>query len=345
MKALQLIANGKLEYRDLPAPGRQKKEEVLLRVAFSGICGSDIHRAYHDGAYHYPLVMGHEFTGVVEEADEASRFSSGQRVVPFPLLPCYRCHSCQIGAYAQCQDYSYIGSRQDGGFAEYVVVPEANLYPVPDHVELMHASMTEPCAVALHGVNKLHIKPGDSAAVIGGGPIGNMVAQWLCIRGCRPVFVADIDQAKLKLAAGMDFVPVNSSRNDPVAQILKQSGGGVQKVVEACGLPATFRQALQVAAPFGEVVFLGNISGQFKVNEAEFSSILRRELVIYGTWNSKIVPRGQDEWTAVLKYMDRELTVAPLISHTPDLSQGPEIFQALTDGRLPGYRKVVFRVS
>jgi L-iditol 2-dehydrogenase/galactitol-1-phosphate 5-dehydrogenase len=170
------------------------------------------------------------------------------------------------------------------------------------------------------------------------------VAQWLHIRGCAPVFVADIDTSKLQLAADMGFIPINSAEVDPVTRIKEESQGGVQKVVEACGLPQTFLQAVQTAAQFGEIVFLGNINGTFSIGEKDFSSILRRELVIYGTWNSRIVPRGQDEWTAVLDFMDRGLELAPLISHTPDLEQGPELFRAIAKGDLPSYSKVIFKI-
>ena len=245
--------------------------------------------------------MGHELSGIVEKSFPGGRFQPGERVVVFPLLPCRRCLPCQSGDYAQCLDYDYFGSRRHGGFAEYLYVPEFNLLPVPERVPLEHACLTEPCAVALHGVNRMNIRPGQSGCVFGAGPVGNMVAQWLALRGCRPVFVVDIEAEKLALAREMGFEPVDAAAGDPVAEILARTGGaGADRVVEAVGLPRTFLQATQAAARSGEVVFLGNIRGQFVVGEKDFSSILRRELTILGTWNSKVVPEGRNEWTTVL---------------------------------------------
>jgi L-iditol 2-dehydrogenase/galactitol-1-phosphate 5-dehydrogenase len=321
------------------------EDSVLVRVAYSGICNSDLHRGFGGGAYLYPLVMGHELSAVVEKSFAGSRYRPGDRVVVYPLLPCRRCIPCQTGDYAQCMDYDYFGSRRHGGFAEYLYVPEFNLLPIPQAVDLAHAALTEPCAVALHGVKRMGIRPGESGCVFGGGPIGNMVAQWLALRGCRPVFVVDVDPKKLSLAEEMGFVPIDATAGDPVAEILSRTAGnGADRVVEAVGLPKTFLQATQAAARGGQVVFLGNIRGEFRIGEKDFSSILRRELTILGTWNSKVVPEGHNEWTTVLEFMGGGLRIAELISHTPELEEGPEIFRGIIEGSLGSYRKIVFRI-
>ncbi|CAN0170251.1 unnamed protein product, partial [Chrysoparadoxa australica] len=272
------------------------------------ICGSDIPRGIAGKAYHYPLVMGHEFSGIVAENKQASSFKEGDRVAVFPLIPTNKNETAyHTGDWAQLKEYDYFGSRRDGAFSEYLRVPEVNLFRIPDHVKTRHASMTEPAAVALHGVRKMHITAGDTGVVIGGGPIGNMCAQWLRIHGCDQVIITDIDDRKLKIAEDMGFQTINSAKRDPVEAILSQTNGeGAQRVIEACGLPQTFLQALDVAARAGEVVFMGNIVGEFAIGEKAFSTILRRELNIYGTWNSKIFPKGTDDWTTVLIYMDRD---------------------------------------
>jgi len=202
--------------------------------------------------------------------------------------------------------------------------------------------MTEPCAVALHGTGKLTIQAGDTGAVFGGGPIGNMAAQWMRLRGCSRIFIVDIDDRKLAISSEMGFIPVDSRKGDPVEQIKAQTGGaGVDRTVEAIGLPQTFLQAVQVGARFGEVVFLGNIRGSFQVGEKDFSSILRRELTIRGTWNSRVVPESRNEWTTVLSHMGTKLQVAGLISHTPRLAEGADIFRRVL-GRREFFNKVVF---
>jgi L-iditol 2-dehydrogenase len=342
MKALVLTGNATLELKDVPEPVSPGPDWALVRVAFCGICNSDLHRGFESAAYHYPLVMGHEFSGTVEEpAAAAARFPRGARVIAFPLIPCKRCVPCQTGDYAQCVDYDYLGSRRDGAFAERVWVPEANLMPVPDGTSLQDASMTEPCAVALHGAGKLSIKPGDAGAVFGAGPIGNMAAQWMRLRGCQRVFVVDIDERKLALAAEMGFSPVDARASDPAEQIRQMTGGaGADRVIEAIGLPGTFLQAVQCAARFGEVVFLGNIRGSFTIGEKDFSSILRRELTIYGTWNSRVVPEGRNEWTTVLSHLGGRIEVARLISHTLPLAEGAEAFRRIL-ARTEFFNKVV----
>jgi len=342
MKALVLVGDKTLEYKEVPEPVRPGPGWALIRVSYSGICNSDIHRGFEGASYHYPLIMGHEFSGVVDEPAAGSRFPRGARVIVFPLIPCRRCIPCQTGDFAQCLDYDYLGSRRDGAFAEKVWAPDANLLSVPDGVEMRDAAMTEPCAVALHGVGKLSIHAGDTGAVFGAGPIGNMAAQWMRLRGCARVFLVDIDRQKLSLASDMGFVPIDSQNGDPVGQLLESTDGyGADRVVEAVGLPQTFLQAVMAAARFGEVVFLGNIRGSFQIGEKDFSSILRRELVIRGTWNSRVVPEGRNEWTTVLSSLGQTIEVARLISHTPRLADGVDVFRRVV-ARTESFNKVVF---
>ena len=209
---------------------------------------------------------------------------------------------------------------------------------------MIHAALTEPAAVALHGVKKLEITPGSIGVVFGGGSIGNIVAQWMRIRGARDVIIVDIDEKKLELAKEMGFISLNSIKEDPIESILAYtSKDGADFAVEACGLPITFLQSIKSVRRFGQVVFMGNISGTFEIEEKDFSDILRKEIKIFGTWNSKVVPKRQNDWSAVLKYMDKELQVGSLISHIPGLSEGEEVFRKLYD-KTEFFNRVVFKV-
>ena len=346
MRALLLESPGRVVFHQhRPAPTDAPTDDsILVRVAACGVCGSDLPRGFDSGgAYRYPLVLGHEFSGVVEE--DGSGFSRGERVAVFPLIPKPGEKAYLTGDYAQTTNYDYFGSRRDGGMQELLRVPAQNLFRLPEAVKLLHAACTEPAAVALHGVRKLHLQAGDVALVIGAGPIGNLTAQWLRLLGASRVLVSDIDPAKLELAATMGFEPVDARAHDPVKRVLELTAGeGAARVVEACGLPATFLQAIQCAATFGEIVFMGNLHGEFRIGSRDFSRILRRELTIHGTWNSKVVPRDDDDWSTVLRHMDRELQIAPLITHTPTLEEGPEVFTRLREGR-GNHHKVIFRVT
>ena len=344
MKALVLHNDKVLTYQEVEMPAQIEGRDVLVRVTASGICGSDIGRGFGGKAYHYPLIMGHEFAGIVEESFKGSKYQIGDRVAVFPLLPCKRCEACQTGDFAQCTSYDYYGSRRDGGFAEFVAVPEENLFPVPNHVQLLHAAMTEPAAVALHGVRQATVAVGSKAVVYGCGPIGNMTAQWLRIAGCSTVMVVDIDPLKLDIARQMGFVTINSLERDPVEAVTELTKGcGAQIAIEAAGFPATFLNAIRSVSRMGQVVFMGNIHGKFEIDEKDFSNLLRNEIKIYGTWNSKITPRGIDDWSTVLMMMDKQLIVAPLISHTPNLSEGEKVFNAIVN-KQGFFNKVIFKL-
>lgn len=346
MKALVLEAPGRFAFHaDRPEPTDNPGADCLrVRVAACGICGSDLPRGFDEGgAYHYPLVLGHEFSGVVEEAGHG--FSPGDRVAVFPLIPRPGEPAFDTGDFAQTTRYDYFGSRRDGGMQEILRVPAANLFRLPDRVRLLHAACTEPAAVALHGVRKLRIQAGDTGLVLGGGPIGNLTAQWLRLHGCARVLISEVDPRKRALADEMGFETIDASTGDPVQALLEATGGrGAERVVEACGLPMTFVQALACAATFGEVVFMGNLHGEFRLGEKAFSSILRRELTLHGTWNSKVVPRGTDDWSTVLKFMDASLHIAPLLTDTPLLEEGSSIFDSIRHRRAY-HNKVIFRIS
>jgi L-iditol 2-dehydrogenase/galactitol-1-phosphate 5-dehydrogenase len=345
MKALSLLQNGELVYGEVDTPARPEGRYCLMRVAGAGICGSDIHRAFEHGAYHYPLIMGHEFSGIVEETPRNSLFRPGQRAAVFPLIPCMSCPACQGGDYAQCSDYDYLGSRRDGAFAEYVWVPEQNLFILPEHVDTLHAAMAEPCAVSLHGIRKLPLSGGERAVVFGGGSIGNMSAQWLRILGCGEVAMVDIDAQKLKIAGKMGFHTFDAADGDVVKAVVEWTGGaGADIVVEACGLPLTYGQAIESAARFSHILFLGTLNSTMSLTPQHVSAILRRELVLHGSWNSRMVPRGSDDWSTVLRFLDRELQVDPLISHRISLDEGPAFFSRMREGK-KHVNKVLFALQ
>ncbi len=346
MRALLLKAPGQLVYTEAKGPSSDKilQNTVRIRIHACGICGSDIPRAFDEGgAYHYPLVLGHEFSGFVDE--DNNHIPRNTPVAIFPLIPKPGEPAFSTGDYAQTRNYDYFGSRRDGGMQEYLDIPFENLFPIPDHLDPLHAACTEPAAVALHGVRKFTIEGGENALVIGAGPIGTMAAQWLKILGCRDVFVADVDSRKLEIADSLGLETLNAVDGDIVEQLLvKTNGKGVDKSVEACGHPKTFVQAIKSAATFGEVLFLGNLHGTFEIGQSDFSGILRKELVIHGTWNSKVVPKGMDDWSTVLRYMDRELKIAPLISDTVPLHDGEKIFKSIRERR-KWHNKVLFQIN
>ncbi len=331
-----------IEERMPPLGIKELKNKVCLKVLSAGICGSDIQRAFNNKAYYYPLVMGHEFSGEVILSSESSAYRNGDKVVVFPLVPCMNCPSCQIGEYAQCFQYKYFGSSLDGGFCEYIIVPEANLVRIPEHVDIIHASMTEPCAVAFHGVKKMNILPGETGLVMGAGPVGLMAAQWMKVNGCKEVFITEVDEKKIEIAEKLGMTAINSNKDDVVDFVMKATAGkGIKYIIEACGLPITFRDSILCGSRQGKILFMGNILGNLVLAENEVSNILRKELTIFGTWNSRNVPTNNNEWSTVLDYLDKKIIVEPLISHIVPLSAGPDIFNRINK-KQEYFNKVIF---
>lgn len=345
MKALVLENKEKIAYKEIEGPEKVGQNSVLVKVAAAGVCGSDLIRYGKGKAYHFPLVLGHEFSAVVEEAEEGSKFKKGDRVAVFPLLPKYSDPYSKIGEYGVSSEYDYFGSRRDGAFSEWLYVPEENLIPIPHYVSLVHAATVEPAAVALHAVLKFDIPANATALVIGAGPIGALAAQWLRILGCSRIIVAEVDKKKCEIMKDLGFEVINADECNTVEKVKELTNGkGVNLAVEGCGLSITFLQTIEVVGVFGQVLLLGDLNGDVTLKDSLVSSILRREVKLYGTWNSKVTPIGNSEWEMVLSHMDKDLNVEALISHTPDLSEGVKLFENMVTRKI-WHNKVVFAIS
>ncbi|MBQ3126942.1 MAG: alcohol dehydrogenase catalytic domain-containing protein, partial [Clostridia bacterium] len=237
MKAAVLYGNEDLRYDDYPTP-EVKPGMIKVKVRASGICGSDIPRVLHNGAHFFPIVLGHEFAGdVVEIGEGVTNVAVGDTVSGAPLVPCMKCADCQQGNYALCRHYSFIGSREQGSFAEYVVIPAINAIKYDSSIPYIQAAMFEPAAVALHGVMCNDFAGGGYVAILGGGTIGMFTAQWARIFGGRKVVVFDILEERLELARelGADAT-VNTSEPDFMEKAMAITGGhGYDYVFETAG--------------------------------------------------------------------------------------------------------------
>ena len=319
--------------RPEPGPG-----EVLLRIAFCGVCGSDIPRTFVKGTYRFPTIIGHEFAGTVERCGPGvTGFAPGDPVAVFPLLWCGRCPACEQGKYVQCADYDYLGSRHDGAFAEFVVAPQRNLLPVPAGVSLAAAAMTEPAAVALHAIRRAGDVVGQTVAVFGVGPIGLLVGQWARIMGAGAVLLFDIVPEKLAMARSLGFdLAFDSRQVDPVGMVVRESGGpGAHVCIEAAGVPTTMLQALGAVRLGGRVVLLGNPAADVTLPAALISQLMRREMTVLGAWNSEysLFAGAADDWRTVLRAMGAgRLLVDPLITHRAPLTAAFDALRMMRDG-------------
>ena len=318
MKAAVLHAINDLRVESIPRPS-PGPGEVLLRIGSCGICGSDLPRVFTKGTYTFPTVCGHEFAGTVVALGAGADLAIGTAVTVFPLLWCGRCQECERGEYARCHDYDYLGSRSDGGFAEYVVAPQRNCLPLPAGVSLEEGALTEPAAVALHAVKRAGLKAGETVAVFGAGPIGLLVAQWARALGAVRVLIFDIATQNLQLARSLGFSEVfDSTVTDPQQQVEELTNGrGADVTIEAAGVAATFTAAVSTAAAGGRVVMLGNPSGAVTLSAQLISRMMRRELALIGTWNSSYSVTGlADDWRTVLAAVAAgTIKLQPLITH------------------------------
>lgn len=318
MKAVDLKAINQLELveKEKPTP---KKGEVLIHVMACGICGSDIPRVYETGSYHFPTVLGHEFAGeIVGIGEEVSKDYLGKKVAVFPLLPCNECEFCQSGYYAQCENYSYFGSRTDGGFEEYLVVPLFNLVLLEDHVSYEEGAMVEPATVAQHVVNKAEVSVGDNVVIYGAGPIGVMVAQWAQINGAGKVLLIDIDPTKVAFARELGFTNVcNSQEQDAESFIIETlSGKLADAAIEATGSSAAFDQCAKSIRTFGRVVLLGNPHSDMVLKQKTYDQFMRKEGSIVGMFNSIYKHFPKNEWQVTAQAIaNKQLMLKPLVTH------------------------------
>ena len=344
MKACVLHNIGDLRVEDVAVP-IPKKGEVLLKIKFSGVCGSDIARVFSKGTYKFPTIPGHEFAGeIIDAAGTENSGLIGKRAAVFPLIPCMKCSACQIGEYAQCSDYNYFGSRCDGGFAEYIAVPVWNLVMVPDRLSCEEAAMAEPAAVAIHALRQSGIEIGDNIVIFGAGPIGLMIGQWAKAWGADKVLLVDIDRNKLDFAKTLGFKYVwNSSSGDAVEWIKDNTEGrGADIALEGAGVSSTLEQCFKCTRPFGRVVAMGNPAGEMKLSQKAYWELLRKQLKIMGTWNSSFVSLPKNDWALALRSMEAgKLNVKPFITHKVSLNQANEVL-TMMHNRTEFFNKVMF---
>lgn len=346
MKAARLYQPGDLRIEEVECPVLQKGQ-VLVKVHAAGVCGSDLPRIMLTGTYHFPCIPGHEFSGEVVECDKTvTKFRKGDRVAAAPLMPCMVCEMCRKGFYGQCESYDFLGSRRDGGFAEYVAVPEENLLLLPDSVSYREAAVIEPAAVALHGLYKLHLNGNKTAAVFGCGAIGLLCICQLKLLGVSSIAAVDIETEKLKLAEklGADVV-INSLEEDPVKRIFQEYKKGVDAAVETAGTPVTQEQCIRAVKSRGEVLFLGTAHKNVIFPPETFERIVRNELCIFGSWNSYSAPYPGKEWREIIRYLEeKKLSFEPLITQTYPLERIPEIIADMAQRQFP-YIKVMFEIA
>ena len=338
MKGLVWTGPDRIEIRELPRP-RPSPYEVLVKVSHVGICGTDLHiwRGQHPRATP-PLVMGHEFSGVVAEPGQSVEgFTAGEGVVVYPVIGCGECSVCRTRGEYICGRLGLIGIDRDGGMAEYVAIPARKLHRLPPGADLAHAALIEPVAINLHTLSRCAFTSGATVAIIGAGPIGACIAIAAHAAGAGQVLVSDVSAFRLGVIRELGFRAVDAARDSLREAVLEATAGeGADFVFEATGIPRAARGVEQLAAIGGALVIVGIFPQPVPL---DLRRIAFHELTLVGIRH--YTPAEFDR--AVADVASGRMDVAPLITDVYPLERAVEAFERSAAGA--DTQKLLIRAS
>src|SRR4051812_28249121 len=284
MKAIRLTAIGApLHEQQIEVPG-VGAADVLIRIRAAGICHSDAHyRAGVSPVRALPMTLGHEVSGVVQVVGaNVDNFKPGDRVCLHYLVTCGQCVFCLAGNEQFCPGAEMIGKHRDGGYAEFIALPERSVFHLPDGIGFEEgAIMMCSSATSLHALRKARFQPGETVAVFGVGGLGISAVQLAEHLGASQVFAIDINPHKLRIAEEFGAVAIDATSEDPVAQLQAFTDGqGVDVALELVGLPATMRQSVRSLATLGRAALVGLTTQKFEI--APYAELLNKEAEIIG---------------------------------------------------------------
>ena len=348
MKAAVVFGKNDIRFMDWEEPQIQRPDEVKIRVRACGICRSDVPRVFAGTARYYPIILGHEFSGIVEAAGEEAEKAGirpGDHVAGVPLIPCFQCPDCAAGNYSLCKQYSFIGSRQQGAYAEFVVVPVRNVVKLDPDVPFEKAALIETATVALHGLflaglDEKTAPQAASVAVTGVGTIGLLAVQWARILGAKRITAIGRDGERLELARRLGATDtINTREEDAEARAAELTGGvGFSYLFDSAGAPETIRQCFHLAANKAHVCLIGTPTADVTFSWREWELINRKEFNLTGSWMSYSAPFPGREWEyAVAAMRDGSLLFEEAMLHRRfDLSQVREAFDCFEKEKVRG---------
>jgi L-iditol 2-dehydrogenase len=314
MKQSVMTSPGVIEMREMPVP-QPAPTEVLLRIKRIGVCGSDIHVWHGKHALTpYPVVQGHEVSGVVEKVGSSVRgFSAGETVTFQPQVTCGTCYPCRHGAYHICDNLKVMGFQTTGAGSEFFAVDADKVLKLPKGMDVEHGAMIEPEAVAVHALGRAGSVKGLKVLVLGAGPIGNLVAQTARGLGASQVMITDVSDFRLGKAreCGIELC-VNPSTTDLAAAAVKEFGDGkADLILECVGSPATITQGIAVARKGTDIIVVG-VFGDKPV--VDMGTVQDRELRLIGT-----LMYQEPDWKKAIELVSSgKVKLAPLITdHFP----------------------------
>jgi L-iditol 2-dehydrogenase len=311
MKQSVMTSPGVIEIRDVPTPVPGPKE-VLLQIKRIGVCGSDIHVWHGKHALTpYPVVQGHEVSGVIEKVGSSVHgFSVGEAVTFQPQVTCGVCYPCRHGAYHICDNLKVMGFQTTGAGSEFFAVDASKVLKLPAGMDIEYGAMIEPEAVAVHALNRAGSVAGRTVLVLGAGPIGNLVAQTARGLGASRVMITDVSDFRLGKAGecGIELC-VNPSKMDPAAAVTQSFGEDeADLILECVGSPATIAQAVAVARKGTDIIVVG-VFGDKPV--VDMGTVQDRELRLIGT-----LMYQEPDWKKAIELVKSgKVTLLPLITN------------------------------
>jgi threonine dehydrogenase-like Zn-dependent dehydrogenase len=316
MRAFAITGPSQGEVRHIPMP-EPGPGEVVVRVAYTGICGTDYHIWKGDFVYtRFPLTNGHEFSGFVDRLGPGvSGWREGDRVAVDPTLVCMACDQCQKRQTNHCRSWGAIGDTTPGAMAEFVVAPARNLYRVEDHERLDLAAFTEPLACVVWGMERLRtVLPGSRAVIFGAGPIGSMWTHMLATSPAAEVAVVDVADEKLVVARTYGATSTFVAGPDLAEQLRERTGGfGFDILVDCTGVASVIEGMFAHAAPVARFLYFGVAAPSARISISPFD-VYHRDWEIIGSMAiNTTFQRARDHLAA------GRIDVAPLLSQVGTL--------------------------
>lgn len=330
MKAASLFGVGDLRIVEKNVP-EISEDEVLIQVGACGICGTDIHFFKGEWKVNTPLVLGHEFSGiVVQTGSRVTTVRSGDRVVAEPNIVCGKCKYCRMSERNFfCENLQAIGVTVDGAFAEYVKAPERNVYRIPSWITLEEAALIEPLACIIRGLDNVKIPVASSVAVVGTGPIGLLMIQMVKHYGAAKIIALDVVEERLRLAEELGATRViNPGKEDPEKAVFEETGGiGADVSIECVGSSSAIDEAFKIARRGGRLLIFG-VAPEHDVWQVKPFEIYDKELSIFASYRSPYAFQR-----AVNIASSGRLKLKPIISHIHRLDETAEVFNGLANRR------------
>lgn len=323
MQAVRLLRANQLDLQDIPQP-EPGPGDVLIAVDACGICGSDRHMYAGEYPTRPPVTLGHEFAGrVIATGSAVECIRVGDLVTGDPNIACGTCGQCRAGRPNLCANLVAIGVQRDGGFAQYLVMPQAQAHVLPDGTDPVHAAFSEPLACCLHALDIARIRPGDSVAIFGGGVIGLLMVQLCRLAGATTIILSTRQKPRRDLALQLGAThAVDPNGGDVVAEIKSLTAGGVDVALECAGVPDTFAQSISSVRRAGAVIIFGVMPQGQAVSVQPFD-LLVNEIRLEAAYLNPLTHAR-----AAAMVAGKTLALDPLVSRIVPLTEVPAIISA-----------------